>query len=292
MGTHSELAPLVVIVGETASGKSALALELAEMFNGEIVCADSWTVRRRFDIGTAKPSETEQARIPHHLIDVVEPCADFTAAVFQQMAKKSINEITKRDKLPIMVGGTGLYIDSVLFDFSFLPEPSKEMRHTLNALDREELLSKIEEKGLDIANIDTRNKRRLMRLLEAEGALPTKKALRPHTVILGIQLSRETLKTQIARRIEQQLANGLEDEVRQLAEEFGWECEGLKGISYREWQGYFAGTQSLEQTKEKIIKSTLDLAKRQRTWFKRNKSIHWVQGRDDAVEIITTFLNK
>src|SRR5476651_1891671 len=113
--------PLVVIAGETASGKSALALQLARQFNGEIICADSWTVRREADIGTAKPSAAEQALVPHHLLDVAGPDEDFTAAVFKRLANKAIKEIAGRGRLPIMVGGTGLYVDGVIYDFNFLP---------------------------------------------------------------------------------------------------------------------------------------------------------------------------
>src|SRR5690349_18861877 len=118
MGTHRQL---VVIVGETASGKSQLAMDLAERFNGEIIAADSWTVRREVNIGTAKPSLEDQQRIRHHLLDVVEPCDDFTAAVFKDLANQAIDDIAGRGKLPIMVGGSGLYIDSVLYDYGFLP---------------------------------------------------------------------------------------------------------------------------------------------------------------------------
>lgn len=292
MVATSTVVPLIVVVGETASGKSALALDLAERFDGEIICADSWTVRREVNIGTAKPTKEEQDRVPHHLLDVVEPCADFTAAVFQDLAKKTIEDISSRGKLPIMVGGTGLYVDSVLFDFSFLPEPPKALREELDQLTREELLDRIEQKRLDITGIDTRNKRRLMRVLETEGARPTKGTFRPNTLLLGLRLSRKVLQARINARVDQQIKGGLEREVERLAQTYGWECEALKGIGYREWYEYFLGTQTLEETKERIIKSTMDLAKRQRTWFKRNKSIHWIQKQSEAVEIITTFLNK
>src|SRR5579884_573827 len=112
--------PLVVIVGETASGKSSLGMALAERFNGEIICADSWTVYREFDIGTAKPTLQDQELIRHHLLDVADPKVGFNAVLFQRLAKNAIADIAARQKLPIMVGGTGLYIDSVLYDYSFL----------------------------------------------------------------------------------------------------------------------------------------------------------------------------
>ncbi len=269
-----------------------MALDLAKIFEGEIICADSWTVRRQADIGTAKPTKQERAQIPHHFLDVVEPCADFTAAVFQQLANQAITNISNKGKLAFMVGGTGLYVDGVVFDFSFLPEASKELREELNSLSRQQLLDQIKQLGLDLTGIDIRNKRRLMRLIESEGAKPTKNRLRPNTLLIGLRLPREELKDRIIARVEQQLKDGLEQEVRRLSQAYSWQCEALKGIGYREWHGYFAGTTDLDATKSKIIKSTLDLAKRQRTWFRRNKSIQWVKNRDDAVEIITTFLNK
>jgi tRNA dimethylallyltransferase len=110
------VAPLIVIVGETASGKSALAMELAQKFDGEIICADSWTVYKGFDIGTAKPTAADRKLVPHHLLDVADPAVGFSAAVFQRMAKQVIEDITARGKIPLLVGGTGLYVDSILYD--------------------------------------------------------------------------------------------------------------------------------------------------------------------------------
>ncbi|HET9174074.1 MAG TPA: tRNA (adenosine(37)-N6)-dimethylallyltransferase MiaA [Candidatus Saccharimonadales bacterium] len=284
-------APLVVIVGETASGKSALAMEVARACNGEIICADSWTVRREVDIGTAKPTPAEQAEIPHHLLDVAAPDEDYTAAVFKVQALHAIQDITKRGKLPIMVGGTGLYIDGVLYDFGFLKAGDREQRSVLNRLTIPELLDLLHTKGIVLGDVDQRNKRRLIRLLETNGAKPTKGTLRPNTLILGTVITREDLRQRIERRIDTMLSAGLEAEVRQLVMRYGWECEALKGVGYREWREYFDGSQTIEQTRQRIIKSTLDLAKRQRTWFKRNNSIHWLTDRSIAVDLITTFLN-
>jgi tRNA dimethylallyltransferase len=154
---------LVVIVGETASGKSALALKLARKFNGEIIAADSWTVRRGADIGTAKPTPEERALVPHHLLDVVGPDNDFTAAVFKDLANEAIKDISGRGKLPIMVGGTGLYIDGVIYDYNFLPAGDRTAREEFNNLSVKELLSRIDEMGIDPGDVDKRNKRRLIR---------------------------------------------------------------------------------------------------------------------------------
>ncbi len=287
--------PLLVIVGETASGKSALALELAERFNGEIICADSWTVRRELTIGTAKPSAADRARVPHHLIDVVGPDEDFTAAVFKRMANQAIADCYARGKLPILVGGTGLYIDGVLFDYTFLPEGDRSARQALNELSINELLTQIEAAGLELGTVDIRNKRRLIRLIETNGAAPTRHQLRSSTLIIGLRTDQALLKERIELRVNAMLQAGLAAEVAGLAEHYGWNCEGLKGIGYREWQDYFLGSQSLEQTRQRIISSTLGLAKRQRTWFKRNKSIHWFSTPVDYTQIedlVTTTLNK
>ena len=287
--------PLVVVVGETASGKSALALELAQRFEGELICADSWTVRREVNIGTAKPTEAEKAIVPHYLLDIVGPDEDFTAAVFKGLANAAIEEISGRGKLPIMVGGTGLYIDGVLFDYSFLTEGDRQARERLNVLSTEQLLAEIAAEGLELGDVDVRNKRRLIRLLETNGAQPTRHAMRANTLVIGLKPERTQLENRIVRRVDAMLAAGLEQEVRGLVERYGWEAEALKGVGYAQWQGYLHGTESLNDTRQKIIKATLDLAKRQRTWFKRNKSIHWFSTPVDStavVDLITTYLSK
>lgn len=286
--------PLVVIVGETASGKSELALRLAQQFDGEIICADSWTVRREADIGTAKPTAEERALVPHHLLDVVGPDEDFTAAVFKRLAVTTINEITSRDKLPIMVGGTGLYIDGVIYDYGFLPSGDRTARESLNKLSNSDLLDKITEIGIELGAVDIRNKRRLIRLIETNGAMPTKRQLRDNTLIIGLKIGHDILEQKIAKRVNGMLAAGLENEVRGLVEQYGWDCEALKGVGYAQWQGYFLGTQTLAETRQKIIKASLGLAKRQRTWFKRNKSIQWFitpVNWPEVVDSVTTFLN-
>jgi tRNA dimethylallyltransferase len=322
---------LVVIVGETASGKSALALELAGRFDGELICADSWTVYKGFDIGTAKPTAEERARVPHHLLDVADPAEGFSVVVFQKLAKQAIADITARGRLPIMVGGTGLYIDSVLYDYGFLPKSDPELRSELNVMSLENVLERAAELGLDTTGIDMRNKRRMIRLIENNGVRPTKHELRPNTLVLGVGVSRDELRDRATARVDAMMTNGLEVEVRELAERYGWDAEPMKGIGYREWRTYFqarhisgesvrsgahvpkrtlrsgaplssqAALESenpagepveLSDVRERIIKATMDLAKRQRTWFKRNSSIQWAADRSSIAVILTTFLNK
>lgn len=289
------LSSLLVIVGETASGKSALALELAQKLNGEIICADSWTVRRGVDIGTAKPSTAEQKLVPHHLLDVAGPDEDFTAAVFKKLANKAMQDISNRGKLAIMVGGTGLYIDSVIYDYGFLPAGDRGDRARLNKLTVDELISQIKARDIDLGDADQHNKRRLIRLIETNGARPTKQELRDNTLIIGLKTNHGVLEQRITERVDQMINSGLEDEVRDLVQQYGWDCEALKGVGYAQWKGYLEGQNSLDETRQKIIKATLDLAKRQRTWFKRNKSIQWFStpvNQAQIVETTTTFFQK
>jgi len=282
--------PLVAVVGQTASGKSTIATQLARQFNGEIIAADSWTVRKRLDIGTAKPSAQERANAPHHMIDIIEPCDDFTAVEFQRRARRVIDDIIERGKLPLLVGGTGLYVDSVLYNYSFSPKASKTERETYNKMTITQLLAEADSRGIDTSSIDIRNKRRIIRLLETGGHNPIKQPLRKNTLILGVRLPKEALGQRIEARVEQMIADGLEQEVRVLSETYGWQCEGLKGIGYIEWRDYFEGNQSLEQTKQRIIQSTNKLAKRQHTWFKRSSDIVWCDDIETAKQQMYAFL--
>ena len=268
-------------------------MRLAQEFDGELICADSWTVRREADIGTAKPSQEDQKRVKHHLLDVVGPDEDFTAAVFKDLAVKAIEDIAGRGRLPIMVGGTGLYIDGVLYDYGFLPEGDRRAREELNKMTLQELEKKIEGMGLDFGDVDRRNKRRLIRLIETNGAKPVRKPLRDNTLIIGIKTGRQALKGRIIKRTDAMIEAGLEDEVRGLVDRYGWDCEALKGVNYAQWKCYFVGRETIDGTRQKLIKANLDLAKRQRTWFKRNNSIQWFDtpvNWPDVVDSVATFL--
>jgi len=277
---------LLVIAGTTASGKTDLALKIAKTYGGEIISADSWTVYEGFDIGTSKPTITQQKAVKHHLLDVRQATDGFNAPMFKELAEKAIRDIRKRGKLPILVGGTGLYIDSVLYDFGFLPSVSREERERFNRMSLPELLEIAQLQNIDLTDIDTRNKRRVIRAIEAKGEKPTKKELRANTLIVGLWLEPEELKQRIEQRVDAMLAAGLEQEVKSLADKYGWDVEPMKGIGYREWQNYFAGGQNLEQARARIISSTNNLAKRQRTWFKRNKDIQWFSSAGEAYEFV------
>ena len=283
--------PLIVIVGETASGKSALALEVAKAFDGELICADSWTVYKGFDVGTAKPSSEDKEIIPHHLLDIADPRDGFSAVIFKQKANEAIAEISSRNKLPVMVGGTGLYIDAVLFDYSFLERGDDAQRAVLDSLSLEDLLRMAEQQNIDLTGIDTRNKRRVVRAIQTNGQKPVRSVMRPNTLVLGIATDREHLRERITQRVDAMLAAGLEQEVRTLADTYGWDVEPMKGIGYREWRDYFLGSQDLGTTHNRIISATMGLAKRQRTWFKRNPDIQWLDRPEQATTLIESFLS-
>jgi tRNA dimethylallyltransferase len=283
---------LLVIAGTTASGKTDLALKIAKEYRGEIISADSWTVYKGFDIGTAKSTTTQQKAVKHHLLDVREAAEGFNAPMFKELAEFAIKNIQKRDKLPIMVGGTGLYIDSVLYDFGFLPSASAEERQSFNRMSLPELLEIAQLQGIEMTGIDKRNKRRVIRAIEAKGEKPTKKQLRPNTLIIGLWPDADELKERIEKRVDAMLAAGLEKEVKILAGKYGWDVEPMKGIGYREWQDYFAGRQDLAQTRARIISATNNLAKRQRTWFKRSPDIQWFSSAKDAYNFLESTLSK
>lgn len=284
--------PMVVIVGETASGKSALSLQLSQQLNGEIIAADAMTIYRKFDIGTAKPSEDEQALVPHHLLDIIDASEQFSVARYKPLAQKAVEDIAKRNKLPILVGGSGLYVDSILFDYNFRSHSDAVYRQELEGKDLDDLLKLAQKKNLDVAGVDTRNKRRVIRLIETNGQTAKRSPLRQNTLVVGLSLDRELLKIRVEERVDTMLQQGLEKEVRSLSQQYGWGVEPMRSVGYREWQDYFTGGKTIDVVKNEIITHTMQLAKKQRTWFKRNSGIKWMNNFTEAVEYTTTLLNK
>jgi tRNA dimethylallyltransferase len=265
---------LVAIVGPTGSGKSALAMEVARRHNGEIICADSRTVYKGMDIGTAKPTHEEQAEIPHHLLDVVEPGETFTAVDFKVRAFKAINEINSRGNLPIVVGGTGLYIDALLFDYKFGSTADPDIRRELLEKSVEELQNLCRENDIEIPS-NQQNKRHLVRAIELGGLLNHKKKLRKDTIIVGITIERSDLRERITSRAQSMVTAGIVKEVKSLSQQYGWENEAMTGNIYKVFREVVKGTKDIHQALEEVIRSDMRLAKRQGTWFKRNPHIYW-----------------
>jgi tRNA dimethylallyltransferase len=287
------ITPLVVIIGQTGAGKSALAMELAKRFDGEIITADSRTVYKGMDIGTAKPSLEDQRTIKHYCLDVVEPGEKFSVYDFKQLALQSIDKIARKGKLPFLVGGTGLYVDAVLYNFSFRSPPDAATHVSLERLSVEQLQDKIAAAGLPLPQ-NVANPRHLRRMLESGPAPAQPKKLRANTLVLGLCTTRNELESRINMRIEQMVAAGLVDEVGTLISKYG-DVEALRAPGYKAFADYLNQECTLAEAKRSFAHNDMQLAKRQLTWFKRNKSVHWLSAQDKAAEsadLLTTFLNK
>lgn len=291
--SRSDEPPVVVIVGETGSGKTALAVELAKLFDGEIIAADSRTVYRGMDIGTAKPTAEERQGIPHYGFDVVEPGDQFTAYDFQQLAQQLTLDIASRNRLPIIVGGTGLYVDAFLYGFSFRPKPDEEVRATLQQLPISELQERVLAAGMQLPE-NSQNPRHLIRLLEAGAPPAQSKAMRPNTLVLGLRVPHADLEQRVAARVESMFAAGLVDEVKALVRRYSG-AEALRAPGYKAVGAYLRGESDLEGAKRMFARDDLRLAKRQRTWFKRNPNIHWIDGEnklEQANVLVSAFLHR
>jgi tRNA dimethylallyltransferase len=289
--SSSDNSPLIAVVGPTASGKTGLAIALAEKHDGEIVSADSRTIYKGMDIGTAKPSAADRRRVPHHLLDILTPDEAFTVANYKSLAQGCIAEIAGRGKLPILVGGSGLYIDAVLFNFAFRGSADPGLRSQLQPLSVEELQQLLKERSISLPE-NKSNRRHLVRRLETGDTAHQSEVLRPNTLIIGLEVDREILTQRVANRLEVMFTAGLAAEVASLAGLYGWSCKALQTIGYREFESYTKGAQKFDELKEHILRDTIAYAKRQRTWLGRNKSIHWIREQAEAEDLMTTFLSK
>lgn len=267
--------PLVVIAGPTASGKTALAIALAERFGGEIICADSRTVYRDMDIGTAKPTPEEQARVPHWGLDLVEPGARFTVADFKRYTEQKMAEIRARGHVPLLVGGTGLYIDAVLFDYQFGALADEAERARLAQLSIEQLQNYCIENNIELPQ-NTMNKRYLVRAIEQSG-VNRKRNECPidNCIVVGIATNRDILRTRIEHRAEQLFEDGVVEEAKLLGKKHGWESEAMTGNIYPLVRQYIAGELTLYELQQKFVTLDWRLAKRQLTWLRRNPYIEW-----------------
>ena len=275
---------LIVIVGPNASGKSDLAVKLAKKFNGEVVSADSRQVYKGMDIGTGKIIKEEMQGIPHHLLDIASPKRRFSVAQFQKKAIETIKKIQKKGKLPILCGGTGFYIQSVV-DGIVIPEvkPDWALRKKLEKKTCEQLYQQL--KKLDprrAKTIDRKNKRRLIRAIEI--VLKTKKRVPPlknrvmfDTLIIGIKRDKEELKKRIRKRLLRRLKEGMIEEVKSLHKSgVSWKRLEELGLEYRYIAFYLQGKLDYKEMVSQLQKAIENYAKRQMTWFKRDKRILWI----------------
>ena len=283
--------PLVVIVGPTASGKTSLAIKIAKDFGGEIICADSRSIYKGLDIGTAKPTVGEQREVKHWGLDLVGPGERFTVADFKKYANAAIDDIRSRGKIPFIVGGTGLYIDGVILDYKFTSSEVVFNRGSFESLSIDELHDYCRKHNISLPE-NSKNIRYVIRAIERNGINNTRNAKpNSNTIVVGISTERSLLRQRIKLRVEQMFNNGIVDETNKLGELYGWDSEPLTGNVYRIVRDLIDGRVSLEEAKIKAEIQDWRLAKRQITWFRRNSFIKWCS-LDDAEEYIGQILAK
>lgn len=283
---------LIVILGPTASGKSEAAMRIAQKHNGEIICADSRTVYKGLDIGTAKPSNEDKKNVPHHMLDIVKPNETFTAGKFQRLAEEAITEIKARGKLPLLVGGSGLFIDSVLFNYKFGAPANSEQRKILEQKSIEELQNYCEENNIELP-YNYYNKRHLVRTIEQQGInRQREKTPREDAFIVGISPGKEILNERIQKRAKDMFNKGVVIEATKIAKLYGWNSPGLSGNAYPIIKRFLFGEISQEECIELFKKADWQLARRQMTWFRRNPSIHWCEKSEEAEQLINDYLSK
>jgi len=286
-------------MGPTAVGKTKLSIELAKKYNGEIISGDSMQVYRGMDIGTAKIKREEMEGIPHHLIDVKDPSESFNVAQFQELVTVCIEDIASRGKLPIIVGGTGLYIEAVLQQYSFSESVSdEEYRKTLEAI--------VEKQGIEevhhmLAAIDAEsaerihpnNVRRVIRALEIYHCTGEKmsdqlkkqnKEYVYDVALIGLTMNRDTLYERINLRVDMMFDEGLVSEVKRLYDAGLRDCQSIQAIGYKELYEYFDGTVSLEEAKDNLKQNSRRYAKRQLTWFRNKMNVTWFEMDDNTFE--------
>ena len=293
------LPKLIVIEGTNASGKSALGVELAARFGGEIISADSRQVFERLDLGSGKIAPEEMQGVPHHLLNVARPGDFFSMADFQRLSYEAIDGILSRGRVPFLVGGTGLYVDAVA-DGYVLSEKATDLalRARLETYDTPALYAMLRQKLPD-TDVDPKNRHRVMRMLEKLAAgddHPAGKAPRYTLLKLGVTWPREILKQRIDERLEKRLQAGMADEVKAMLDEGVSEEFLVKlGLEYKYLTWYLTGKMSYEQMKEELALAIKRFAKRQMTWFRRDPRIVWLDMAADpvsqAVSLIEPFLS-
>ena len=298
---HTSFKPLVILVGPTAVGKTAASIGLAKALNGEIISGDSMQIFKGLDIGTAKISKSEMDGVVHHLIDIKEPWESFSAAEFKRLADEAIADIHSRGKLPIIVGGTGFYINSVLYEYHFGEAETDEtyraqLQQYLELHGNDALWQLLLEKDpASAGRLHSNDTKRVMRALEVlhVTGIPAserqntvdRQTMRYDAVYIALNLPREILYQRINHRVEQMMAEGLEQEVRNaLAQGVPQDALSMTSLGYRQMIQYFNGEISLERAVELIQRDTRHFAKRQLTWFRHDPNIQWVDkdGKTDA----------
>lgn len=298
---------VIVIVGPTASGKTALSIELAKQIKGEIVSCDSMQIYKDMNIGSAKPSLEEMQGIKHYMIDIVEPDKRFSVAEYKKQAEQAIEEILSKGKMPIVIGGTGLYADSLIYGIEYPEiEFDKNYRNELeNLANSKEGLSNLYEKAKEIDSkaiekISPNDKKRILRILEiyhSTGKTKTeleaesrKNEVKYDYRVFVINMDRQILYNRINKRVEIMIENGLIEEVKNLLDKYKEFPTAMQGLGYKEVVEYLNGYLTKDEMIEKIKQETRRYAKRQLTWFRKNKNTIWIDGLNDLQSNINIIL--
>jgi tRNA dimethylallyltransferase len=273
---------LLIICGPTATGKTALAVTLAKKFNGELISADSRQVYRGMDIGTGKDTESLQG-IPIWMYDVADPDEPFNSSLYQEKANACIADILKRNKLPIVVGGSGLYVNAILHPLTISVEPNERLRKKLESYTKKELQKKLFKVGREywesMNHSDRENPRRLIRKIEiamGKKKKPVEKKNSYDVLKIGLTGDNKTLYARIDERVEKRVLQGMVQEIRTLSDKgYPWNLASMSGLGYRQWEAYFDGTKTKETVIQKWKFDEHGYARRQMTWFRKDKDIHW-----------------
>lgn len=298
---------VIAIVGPTAVGKTALSIELAKLCNGEIINGDSMQVYRELNIGTAKITEEEMENVPHHLLDIKDPTEGFSVAEYQRLVREKIKDIASRGKVPIIVGGTGLYVQSVLYDFRFSEQPKQDSARIkeLEGLSSEKLYTMLEEIDPAAAkDIHPNNVQRVIRAIERHELTGKQRdeieqnqgmeKVYPHYII-GLTIDREMLYQRINKRVDMMIEQGLIQEVKSLYDKGIRDVQSIQAIGYKEIYDYLDGNTTLEDAVERLKQNSRRYAKRQLTYFRNKMDIHWFhpfEDRESILEEINVFLQE
>ncbi|WP_415980861.1 tRNA (adenosine(37)-N6)-dimethylallyltransferase MiaA [Faecalicoccus pleomorphus] len=285
---------VLVIVGPTGIGKTSLSIQLAKAFHGEIISGDSMQVYDQMDIGTAKITKEEMEGIPHYLVGIQAYDKPYNVKIFQEKARESIQKILQKQKLPILCGGTGLYLKAALYDYVFEEETFDEAyTKYLETLNNDQLYDLLKSKDpLSCEKIHPNNRKRVIRALQIVHEGPSKsqrEALQEHKPMydiyfLGLDMDRGLLYERINQRVETMFEQGLVQEATRLFQDSKtWNYTSFQGIGYKEFRPYFEGTETLDRVKENIKKHSRQYAKRQYTWFKHQMPVHWFDKEDPQI---------
>ncbi len=297
---------LIAIAGPTASGKTSLSVELALRLNGEVISADSMQVYRHMDIGTAKVTKEEAKGIPHHLIDILDPEEEWNVMLFQQKAKEAIADISSRGKIPILCGGTGFYVHALLYDTDFAEEEGDELRESLEREMEEQGPEAMHARLLQVdpesaAAIHPNNRKRVIRALEyymMHGRPISRHNAEQHErsspydfLLFGIDMDRAVLYDRIERRVDQMMEEGLVQEVQDLlAQGIRPGMTSMQGLGYKEMIPYLEGKEELEESVRVLKRDTRHFAKRQLTWFRKEKDMIWLRADDPNESLVSQAL--